>query len=93
MPATLEQTTADPTIVEVTCERSSPQCISSAHSRSASGSSDGSQPGSPLETSEKKGISRVSLHKLLVCRRSLYTCMQGPLLTAAFVLFPISPIQ
>ena len=67
MPATLEQTSADPNVVDVTCERSesnSPHCVSSGHSRSASSSSDGSQPSSPRETSEKKKITRVSLSSL-----------------------------
>ncbi|KAL5473459.1 hypothetical protein EMCRGX_G027945, partial [Ephydatia muelleri] len=60
MPATLEQTTADPSVVDVTCEseRSEDHCVSSRHSRSASGSSEGSQPSSPRETSEKKGMTR-----------------------------------
>ena len=62
MPATLEQTTVDSSIVDVTCERSEGHCASSSstHLRSASGSSEGSQPSSPVETSEKKRITRVS---------------------------------
>ena len=67
MPATLEQTTADPSVVDVTCERSEDHCVSSRHSRSASGSSEGSQPSSPRETSEKKGMTRVSSSALRIC--------------------------